>query len=82
LHERTLGRRLQASGTTFQRLLDDTRRDFAQQLLRDTRVTVTQVAAALGYDDPTVFTRAFTRWTGRTPSRFRAAAAGASPAGN
>ena len=80
LHERTLGRRLQASGTTFQRLLDDTRRDFAQQLLRDTRVPVTQVAAALGYGDPTVFTRAFTRWTGRTPSRFRTDSAGTSPA--
>jgi AraC-like DNA-binding protein len=79
LHERTLGRRLQASGTTFQRLLDDTRRDFAQQLLRDTRVPVAQVAAALGYGDPTVFTRAFTRWTGRTPSRFRAEPASTPP---
>lgn len=72
LHERTLGRRLQASGTTFQRLLDETRLDIARQLLRDTRVPVARVAAALGYGDPTVFTRAFARWTGRTPSRFRA----------
>jgi AraC-like DNA-binding protein len=72
MHERTLGRRLQASGTTFQRLLDETRLDMAQQLLRDTRVPVARVAAALGYGDPTVFTRAFARWTGRTPSRFRA----------
>jgi AraC-like DNA-binding protein len=72
MHERTLGRRLQASGTTFQRLLDETRKDMAQQLLRDTRVPVAGVAKALGYGDPTVFTRAFARWTGRTPSRFRA----------
>lgn len=72
LHERTLGRRLQASGTTFQRLLDDTRLDIARQLLRDTHVTVARVAAALDYGDPTVFTRAFTRWTGRTPGQFRA----------
>ena len=72
MHERTLGRRLQASGTTFQQLLDDTRLGMAQQLLRDTRVPVARVAAALGYGDPTVFTRAFARWTGRTPSRFRA----------
>jgi AraC-like DNA-binding protein len=35
-------------------------------------VPVARVAAALGYGDPTVFTRAFARWTGRTPSRFRA----------
>lgn len=72
MHERTLGRRLQASGTTFQQLLDETRLDMAQQLLRDTRVPVARVATALGYGDPTVFTRAFARWTGRTPSRFRA----------
>lgn len=77
LHERTLGRRLQASGMTFQRLLDDTRLDMAGQLLRDTHVPVARVAAALGYGDPTVFTRAFTRWTGRTPSQFRAELAGA-----
>ena len=72
MHERTLGRRLQASGTTFQRLLDETRLDMARQLLRNTRVPVARVAAALGYHDPTVFTRAFARWTGQTPSRFRA----------
>jgi AraC-like DNA-binding protein len=72
MHERTLGRRLQASGTTFQQLLDETRLDMARQLLRDTGVPVARVSAALGYGDPTVFTRAFARWTGRTPSRFRA----------
>lgn len=72
LHERTLGRRLQASGTTFQQLLDETRLSMAQQLLRDTRVAVARVATTLGYRDPTVFTRAFARWTGQTPSRFRA----------
>jgi AraC-like DNA-binding protein len=78
LHERTLGRRLQASGTTFQLLLDDTRLDMARQLLRDTHVSLARVAVALGYGDPTVFTRAFARWTGRTPSRFRTELAGPS----
>jgi AraC-like DNA-binding protein len=81
MHERTLGRRLQASGTTFQRLLDETRLDMALQLLRDTRVQVARVAAALGYRDPTVFTRAFTRWTGLTPSQFRAELDGGSQSG-
>ena len=81
MHERTLGRRLQASGTTFQRLLDETRLDLARQLLRDTRVPVARVAGALGYRDPIVFTRAFARWTGRTPSRFRAELADGKRAG-
>jgi AraC-like DNA-binding protein len=71
-HPRTLGRRLQESGTTFQALLDDVRAQMSKQLLLDTRLPIARVAAAAGYDDPTVFTRAFTRWTGRTPSEFRA----------
>jgi AraC-like DNA-binding protein len=72
LHERALGRRLQASGTTFQRLLDETREEIARQLLCDTNTPAARVAMALGYRDATVFTRAFTRWTGLTPSQFRA----------
>lgn len=73
LHPRTLVRHLQQSGTTFQALLDDTRAQTARQLLHDTRSPVSRIAAALGYDDATVFTRAFRRWTGRTPREFRAA---------
>ncbi len=72
VHPRTLGRRLQDSGSTFQALLDDTRAQISKQLLLDTRLPVARIAAAVGYDDPTVFTRAFARWTGRTPSEFRA----------
>jgi len=72
LHERALGRRLQASGTTFQCLLDETREEIARQLLCDTNTPAARVATALGYRDATVFTRAFTRWTGQTPSQFRA----------
>lgn len=72
LHERALGRRLQATGTTFQRLLDDTREEIARQLLCDTDIPVARVATALGYGDSTVFARAFARWTGHTPSQYRA----------
>jgi AraC-like DNA-binding protein len=75
MHERTLGRRLQETGTTFQALLDETRQMLGEQLLHDTRLPVARVAAALGYRDPTVFTRAFRRWTGQTPRGFRAALA-------
>jgi AraC-like DNA-binding protein len=71
IHPRTLGRRLQESGTTFQALLDDMRAQMAKQLLLDTRLPVARIAAAVGYEDPTIFTRAFARWTGLTPSEFR-----------
>jgi AraC-like DNA-binding protein len=75
MHERTLGRRLQESGTTFQALFDEARLVLAQQLLRDTHLPIARVSAALGYSDPTVFTRAFRRWIGQTPRGFRAAIA-------
>ena len=75
IHERTLGRRLQATGTTFQQLLDETRSQWASQLLHDTRAPIARIAASLGYRDPTVFTRAFRRWTGHTPREYRASLA-------
>jgi AraC-like DNA-binding protein len=75
MRERTFGRRLQETGTTFQALLDEARLALAQQLLHDTRLPVARVASALGYHDPTVFTRAFRRWTGQTPRGFRASLA-------
>ena len=71
IHPRTLGRRLQESGTTFQALLDDTRAQIAKQLLLDTHLPVARISAGVGYKDPTIFTRAFVRWTGCTPSEFR-----------
>jgi AraC-like DNA-binding protein len=76
MHERTLGRRLQEAGTTFQALLDEARSDLARQLLRSTRTPVARISTSLGYRDPTVFTRAFRRWTGVTPRQFRGSVGG------
>lgn len=76
MHHRSLNRRLQAVGTTFRSLLDETRFEMAQQLLCDTRLPVARVSRAVGFADPTVFTRAFRRWSGRTPREFRTALAG------
>lgn len=69
---RTLKRKLQERGTTFRALLDDARFRQAQHLLENPDLDIQQVAAALGYRDPACFTRAFRRWSGRTPSQARA----------
>ncbi len=71
LHERTLGRRLQDAGTTFQALLDETRVQVARELLQSTDAAVGKIAAALGYRDSTVFARAFRRRVGTTPRAYR-----------
>lgn len=71
MHKRTLARRLAEDGTTFQRVLDEVRFDVARQLLRETDRTVADVAGALGYAEPSVFTRSFRRWSGRSPAEWR-----------
>jgi AraC-like DNA-binding protein len=53
-------------------LLDETRYRIARQLLRDTLLGVEELAVTLGYADATAFSRAFRRWSGTSPSRWRA----------
>jgi len=78
---RTLHRRLAESGTTFQELVDSVRFDTAAKLLEQTDLPIGEIADALDYADPSMFTRAFARWTGTTPSAWRKSA-GRDPAGH
>lgn len=71
LHERTLNRRLQAAGTTFMRQRDDVLYAMSLQLLDATSMPLTEVALVLGYADAAAFSRAFVRWSGQTPGRWR-----------
>lgn len=80
MHRRTLERRLKAQGITFQSVLDDVRYEAARQLLRDTDLPSTHVAAAVGFAEPASFTHAFRRWSGMTPTQWRAAIGAAQPA--
>ncbi len=68
---RTLQRRLRADGTSFQALLDATRRDLAAHYLADEALTVLDVAFMLGYADESAFHRAFRRWHARSPGEWR-----------
>lgn len=71
LSERTLKRRLQDEGTSFQALLDRIRQRDAQQLLANPALAIKQVAEAVGYSDPANFARAFAKWTGLSPREWR-----------
>lgn len=66
----TLQRRLREEGTSYQQLLDTTRRDLALEYLRDGRHSLADIAFLLGFTDQSNFTRAFRRWTGKTPSQL------------
>ena len=71
---RTLCRRLQAEGTSFQAVKDEVRRDIAIQRLTRSDDTITAIAFDVGFDNPTAFHRAFRHWTGSTPTVYRSTA--------
>jgi len=71
LSQRTLQRRLQEEGTSYQQLLDDTRRELAEQYLGQVDLTLLEVAYLLGFSDPSNFFRAFRRWFNETPGEYR-----------
>jgi AraC-like DNA-binding protein len=77
IHSRTMHRRLAAYGIGFRDLVDEGRYGISTQMLEDPQIEVTQIAAALGYADASAFTRAFRRWSGATPTQWRATRAGA-----
>jgi AraC-like DNA-binding protein len=68
----TLRRRLEAEAVTFTRVVDDLRRELAEQYLRDPAKTVSEVALLLGFSHVAAFDRAFKRWTGASPTEYRA----------
>ncbi|MCE3550249.1 AraC family transcriptional regulator [Pseudonocardia sp. RS11V-5] len=72
LHPRTLQRHLAAEGTTFERVLDEVRRDAAHRLITTTDLPFAQVTAMLGLAAQSGLTRAVRRWFGTTPTRLRA----------
>ena len=73
IHRRTLSRRLRAEGTAFRRLSDEVRFEIACRLLLNPRMTLAQIATTLGFSEASAFTRAFRRWSGQTPTAWRAA---------
>jgi AraC-like DNA-binding protein len=68
---RNLQRELQAEGTSYQQILDDTRQELALRYLKKSDTPIYDVAFLLGFSEPSAFHRAFKRWTGKTPKAYR-----------
>ncbi|MCV2366755.1 AraC family transcriptional regulator [Roseateles oligotrophus] len=68
---RTLIRRLRAEGSSYQALLDGVRQEQALWQLRHTQNSVEEIAAQLGFEDTSNFSRTVRRWFGQTPSGLR-----------
>jgi len=73
VHSRTLNRRLGDAGTSFLQLREEVRYTVARQLLENTTSSTAQIASRLGYADSSSFCRAFKRWSGTGPAKWRSA---------
>lgn len=70
---RSLQRNLSECDTTFQDVVDETRRDLAARYLEDSELSFSQIAYQLGFSAPSAFTRASHRWFGNRPGAVRKA---------
>jgi AraC-like DNA-binding protein len=68
---RTLQRRLQDEGSSFQRVLDEARHHLARHYLNNSVLELNEAAYLLGYEDGNSFVRAFRTWEGVPPARWR-----------
>lgn len=72
LSVRVLQSRLAAADASFDTVLQETRRDMAETLLRDTDLPLTEIAFLLGFSEHSAFTRAAGKWFGAPPRQHRA----------
>ncbi len=73
MSSRKLQRQLQRAGTTFNTLFDEIRQELAQKYLRDQDASMTEIAFLLGFSESSAFSRAFKRWMGVSPTKYRKA---------
>ncbi len=71
LSRRTLQRRLKAEKTSFQKVLQEVRRELSIRYLRDTRLRGLDIAMLLGYSNISSFTTAFKSWYDMPPAEYR-----------
>ena len=67
---RSVQRRLQDEGATFQQLSDTVRKSLALHYMEAGKHPVKEIAIMLGYNELSAFSRAFKRWTGKAPTNY------------
>ncbi len=71
LSTRMLQRKLSQEGCTYKQILNEFRKDHAIKLITQYKLPLAQVSLLVGFNDQSNFTRAFKRWTGTTPNKYR-----------
>ena len=73
---RSLQRRLKNEGTSYKGLVDETRRELAAHYMAESHLSINEITYLLGFSEPSNFSRAFRRWTGKSPSAYRSESPG------
>ncbi len=68
---RSLQRRLADEDSVFSEMVQSARQELATELLADSKLSVSEIATRLGYSKAANFSRAFQRWTGKSPTELR-----------
>jgi AraC-like DNA-binding protein len=76
MSQRSLQRGLEAEGTTFRAVHESILRELVEVLLSNPTLKLDAVARSVGFGDQAAFSKAFRRWSGCTPARYRAQLAG------
>ncbi|MNP33720.1 HTH-type transcriptional regulator VirS [compost metagenome] len=67
----TFRRQLEREGRSFQEIKDEVRRAMAFERLRETGLSIAEIAEQTGFQEPSAFHRAFKKWTGESPGSYR-----------
>lgn len=71
MSSRTLRRKLKEKDTSFREIKEKVYQDAAKDYLKNSELSINEIAFLLGYENPANFINAFKRWFGLTPSAFR-----------
>jgi AraC-like DNA-binding protein len=71
MSKRVLQNKLKEEGVTFSELINNVRKELAKSYLAEKRYTIDDITYLVGFSEPSVFRRAFKRWTGMTASQYR-----------
>jgi len=71
MSRQTLYRKLKNDGASYSDIVDEVKKEKAFTMLKQAHIPLTVIAYDLGFSELSAFTRAFKRWTGRTPADYR-----------
>ena len=71
MSERTLARRLAEEGVTFNEIVQELKATLARHYLEEETMPISKISWLLGFEEPSSFSHACKRWTGKTPRELR-----------